>query len=278
MGGTAKRNADLAVKKGQHIQSAEEFYEWGLTQTDSKVTYLMVTVDEVAAAQQDMDNANAVPIPGTIRLHSVMPVGLGRVYTKNTSCMETCCFSNGMFQPTCPGWTLHRTTSEPAGSTTGMDASAGTADPPLSTGQLENQDEHTVSAGTADPPLSTGQLENQDEHTVSAGTADPPLSTGQLENQDEHTASAGTADPPLSTGQLENQDEHTVSAATVTTGDFVAAYYNGKPYIGRVEEIDEDDGEHLKSFMVRFGGKVGETGGNCNNFHINADYVEPIFY
>ena len=24
--------------------------------------------------------------------------------------------------------------------------------------------------------------------------------------------------------------------------------------------------------------KVGETGGNCNNFHINADYVEHVFY
>ena len=23
---------------------------------------------------------------------------------------------------------------------------------------------------------------------------------------------------------------------------------------------------------------LGETGGNCNNFHINADYVEHVFY
>ena len=23
---------------------------------------------------------------------------------------------------------------------------------------------------------------------------------------------------------------------------------------------------------------VGETGGNCNIFHINADYVEHVFY
>ncbi|XP_072023524.1 uncharacterized protein [Amphiura filiformis] len=53
VGGAVKRAADLAVRKGHLIQTASDFYRWGVANEDSTVEYLMVTKEEVRIANEN---------------------------------------------------------------------------------------------------------------------------------------------------------------------------------------------------------------------------------
>ena len=54
VGGVVKRSADMALKKGHLIKSAQDFYRWGVQQETSAVDYLLVEKEEVAKAGEEM--------------------------------------------------------------------------------------------------------------------------------------------------------------------------------------------------------------------------------
>ena len=104
VGGAIKRGADQAVKKGNLIQTARDFYKWGVANEDSAVVYLMVSKEEVKIANEEMSTFGAKTIKGTMTIHRVMPVG-SEVYVRETSCFNECCWRNGEFiSPNCDGW------------------------------------------------------------------------------------------------------------------------------------------------------------------------------
>ena len=106
VGGSVKRSADLAVKKNQElIKSAKDFFMWGRKQ-ESAVTYLLVTPEEVTRAVEELEAMGKFPVPGTMKVHSVIPLG-DELYSRETSCFSPCCWSGMSFHPQCEGWTRH---------------------------------------------------------------------------------------------------------------------------------------------------------------------------
>ena len=112
VGGAVKRSADMALKKGHLIKSAQDFYRWGVQQETSAVDYLLVEKEEVAKAGEEMALLGRLQVPGTMKVHSVIPLGT-KVYTRSTSCYQECCWSEAEFRPTCPGWTSHADIQNP---------------------------------------------------------------------------------------------------------------------------------------------------------------------
>ena len=112
VGGSVKRSASTAIKSGRVIQGAVDFFEWAQTH-HTKVKYIYLAADDMKEAQQEMEALQPLGVPGTIALHSVVPIRKGAVYAIKTSCMRECCFKrSGAFEQTCSGWTLHTTTGQ----------------------------------------------------------------------------------------------------------------------------------------------------------------------
>ena len=104
VGGSVKRSADLAVKQGKLIQTVSDLFKWGIEQESSEVDFLMVTKDEVRAANEELVTFGATPVKGTMKLHSVMPISPTEILIRETSCFQPCCWEDGNFTPTCNGW------------------------------------------------------------------------------------------------------------------------------------------------------------------------------
>ena len=102
VGGSVKRSADLAIKKGLIIKMATDFYKWGIKQEHSLVIYRLVSMEEVTQATEELTAMGKIPIPGTMKLHSVVPVGT-QLYTREASCFSRCCWSGATFHHRCEG-------------------------------------------------------------------------------------------------------------------------------------------------------------------------------
>ena len=105
-GGASKRNADLAIKKGVHIDSAEDYVSYQNT-TDSAMTHVLVSQKEIAAAKSTMTKImkGHSKITGTLTIHAVTSQQPGLLQTRQTSCFGSCCFDEGIFHCGCAGWT-----------------------------------------------------------------------------------------------------------------------------------------------------------------------------
>ena len=107
IGGAVKRSADTAIKKGQLIKDAKQFFEWGSEQeSTSALSFLYVDIDMVAAANTELEAMGKFSVPRTIKLHSIIPSD-GVLHSHETSCFALCCWSDNKFHPTCEGWTTH---------------------------------------------------------------------------------------------------------------------------------------------------------------------------
>ena len=104
--GAIKRSADLSVKKGRIIQTAQEFYDWGSNNDTSLESYILVEITEIQDAAAELKCLQASPIPGTMKIHSVVAVD-GILYVRDTSCFKPCCYKAGKFLLTCGGWKMH---------------------------------------------------------------------------------------------------------------------------------------------------------------------------
>lgn len=103
VGGSVKRSADLAVRMGTLIKTADDLYNWG-SQRGSAVEFLMVNKELIKQANEDMLALDAISVHGTLKFHSVMPVQSGEAYFRETSCFRLCCWREGIFSPTCREW------------------------------------------------------------------------------------------------------------------------------------------------------------------------------
>jgi hypothetical protein len=95
VGGSVKRSADIAVKSGETITSASDFYLWA-TRTKKNISFLFVTPEEVKSAEKNLKNATFVK--GVSNIHSLRP-HQGFIFMRDTSCYECC-----RQEPTCAGW------------------------------------------------------------------------------------------------------------------------------------------------------------------------------
>lgn len=113
VGGSSKRLADLAVKRQTAvIQSAEDYFNWGKSLTNSQTKYVFVPKEECDKAYNELLAINVKPIKGTLEVHSVFPAGNNEVFVKQTSCFCEECFSNGEFMAKCEGWIKHKIVSQ----------------------------------------------------------------------------------------------------------------------------------------------------------------------
>jgi hypothetical protein len=96
VGGSIKRSADIAVKKGEIISNAEEFFQWASTNS-TNISCLYVSNADVSIADRMLANAGA--FKGLSKCHSVRPYN-GFIWIKETSCYKECCAE----VPTCTGW------------------------------------------------------------------------------------------------------------------------------------------------------------------------------
>ena len=82
VGGSVKRSASTAIKSGRVIQGAVDFFAWAQTH-HTKVKNIYLAADDVKEAQQEMEALQPLGVPGTIALHSVVPIRKCCVCEKN---------------------------------------------------------------------------------------------------------------------------------------------------------------------------------------------------
>ena len=108
VGGTAKRQADSAVKRQIcSIQNADDFYAWGCTQESSNLHYMFVSSTKCNDTYEELKQLNIKPVKSTMNVHSVVPLADNCIAVRDTSCFCHDCFSDGLFHPQCSGWTTH---------------------------------------------------------------------------------------------------------------------------------------------------------------------------
>ena len=154
VGGSVKRAADRAVKTGKLIKTAQDFYAWGISETQSAVPYLFVMKEEVKKASTELPSLGAVRVHGTKKTHAVMPVD-DHIYIRETSCFKSYCWSLGNFHTACPGWIKRKTRHESGhetpneqlqGQSTAEQVSQETQEPPTQqTEESQSQVEETES-------------------------------------------------------------------------------------------------------------------------------------
>ncbi|XP_071956012.1 uncharacterized protein [Antedon mediterranea] len=113
IGGTVKRLADEAVKRGAAvIQDAHDFFAWACQEREnSRIEYFFVTNEECVAAESEiqMKWPNIRPVPGTTNLHAVRGIS-GEVMVRNVSCYCGACQETSSADNMCPGWIVHSLT------------------------------------------------------------------------------------------------------------------------------------------------------------------------
>ena len=112
IGGTAKRQADLAVKNEKAvIQDATDFFTWAkkLEET-SAIKYFFISASDYSNAAAFLSKVceNVKRIDGTMKIHAVQPQSANKLWVRETSCYNFCCFNKGSFQKDtkCDGWWL----------------------------------------------------------------------------------------------------------------------------------------------------------------------------
>ena len=185
LGASVKRSADMAVRQAKtQIQSAEDFYNWAKSEKGTSIKYFFVSSDEYKESEATISSllSDSIPVPGTMKLHTAIPISRTQIAVREQSCYCDNCVLDLSTTP-CSGWSVHLTKK-------------------MMPIQSQNND-----------------VDMEPVHEV-----------------DE----TGDAPPP----QL------AWSTVSVNVGDFVAAVYQGGWYIGKVTELDVNDGEVLINFTT----------------------------
>ena len=106
VGGTSKRMADQATKRNIRIQSAGDFYAWA-SSMESLVEYKFVGKEYREKIADELKQQTLKPIPGTMKLHSVVGNGDGVVHVRQLSCFCIECYDGNNFEFGCSRWTRH---------------------------------------------------------------------------------------------------------------------------------------------------------------------------
>lgn len=113
LGGSVKRSADMAVRQGKcSIQNAGDFYKWVTSNDASKVKYILYSENDIKQAEELIKSKPAAQaVPGTMKVHAVVPLDECTVATRELSCYCTECFSD-VLNTSCAGWTVRSITAK----------------------------------------------------------------------------------------------------------------------------------------------------------------------
>ncbi|VDI36208.1 Hypothetical predicted protein [Mytilus galloprovincialis] len=102
LGGTIKRMADEAVKRGAVvIQDPKEFFDWSTTSNMKEVKFLFVKKEECKKKLDQLNKIKLRPIKGTMKFHAVAyDLQTAELCTRETSCYCGICLK-GKF---CESW------------------------------------------------------------------------------------------------------------------------------------------------------------------------------
>ncbi|WAR13664.1 hypothetical protein MAR_027844 [Mya arenaria] len=99
VGGTAKRNADMAVKQSKAvIQDTHDFFAWAIS-AQSEIEYQLITPEEYQTCHEEVEKRKTLikPLKGTMSLHAIATGKEGILYVRNTTCACDLCFSDEGF-------------------------------------------------------------------------------------------------------------------------------------------------------------------------------------
>jgi hypothetical protein len=96
VGGSLKKSADQAVKKGEIISNAHDMLKWS-QKFGGSITCILVTAHDINEAEKKLRNSEYVK--GISAIHSVRSYQ-GYLWIRETSCFNLCCAS----EPACLGW------------------------------------------------------------------------------------------------------------------------------------------------------------------------------
>jgi hypothetical protein len=96
VGGSVKKTADIHVKSGSIIGSAEDFFNWGV-RIVTKISFIFITTADIKAAERHLRKAKYVK--GISDIHSLR-VEDSKVFMRETSCYKECC----RHKISCPDW------------------------------------------------------------------------------------------------------------------------------------------------------------------------------
>ena len=104
IGGTAKRQADMAVRHGKVIiQDAADFYSWASSEQDC-IDYLFINVEDYEESENVLADlmVNIQAIKDTMKVHAVKSAKhLSKIKVRGTSCYCSNCYDGTSL---CDGW------------------------------------------------------------------------------------------------------------------------------------------------------------------------------
>lgn len=102
IGGVVNRTAATAVKKNKaYIQDANDFFAWTQTQCESRIHHIFYTEEDYEAASITMNQFTPNNVPGTMKLHAIVPTSPTKIRIRATSCYCRNCYGETAF---CDGW------------------------------------------------------------------------------------------------------------------------------------------------------------------------------
>ena len=102
VGGNCKRSAVTAVKCGEKITNAEEFYDWAKN-SKSLIKYFWCSVKEMTCMEKVINRWNKPTVFQIMKKHALV-VKNGDLFSRETPCWSECCYSDGKFILNCDGW------------------------------------------------------------------------------------------------------------------------------------------------------------------------------
>ena len=217
LGGTCKRMADEAMRSGKVIiQDAIGFYNWAQQSSMKNVTFRFVSTETCQGTDTRLNKLQLKPVKGTMKIHAVLGLGESRIRVKDVSCYCGVCISG----QTCDSWRTEKTKAD------------------SSINQKQDEVRNT------EPP--------QEETIIQqSGTKQTVTTDTNNEETVRKEAETITESPQAKTHaqQHSKEAEKIASENAYTIDEFVAAVYDGKWYIGKVADIDNNDHEIEVDFM-----------------------------
>ena len=223
IGGSVKKLAETAVKKGQIISGSVDFYNWAKS-TTGNIKYLYVSPRDVSVCERFLKNATYVK--GISSIHSLRTHN-GFVYMRETSCFDCC--RNALI---CDSWVK---TPVPV-------VSEATSD---ETTDVAVNDADTTGVNTADTS----------SHDVLPSSAAIAGTSHATEDDNESFGDGNAVFTPVvessldETSVVSTDEAHTLPKYTV--GSMVKALYLRKEYVGKIIQHVSSVNEYFISFMER---------------------------
>ena len=256
--GCINKSVDYAILGRQVIiNNAQDLYTWCkdsplcLDNPTSKRRFFYVGENEI-----DRKTVDVAPVPGTRKLHQVMTTGQYQLMVRNLSCFCSSCMRKDF---------VHCENVSIVGSVVSKKL------------RLVKQNVRDVAdisqtppAGNIQPPPGSAGPDTEDTsdslpQQVQAVSSSEPSSQNDSENSSQVITSS------CSSSESEIPDRRSIAIESLHVGDFVAATYEQKWYLGKIEKIDMTDHEVEVSFMQEYKNRV--TGAKTFKWPLLPDQI-----